>query len=109
MLKYKIIFLLLGILTKSAYAFTFNDVKEPIMGIPATTLNNYVNDSFFKSYFSEVSQIHYIYYQATEDEKFIYLPSQAYFPNDPNCCPTTLHLKIDKSNYELMSVEILRD
>lgn len=89
--------------------FGISDTKKSIMKISAETLNSYHEDSFFKRFFPVTSQINFYHWKATEDENFIYLPGQTYFPDDPHCCPTDLLLKVDKKSHQLLSVEIPRE
>lgn len=103
------LFTLILLSTFVVHGFTFEDVKEGILGITAEKLNSYQNDVFFTSRLRIESNVNFISYKSWHDDNFIYLPAQAYFKNDPNCCPTSLLLKVKRESHDLVSVEIEKD
>ncbi len=107
-MKQIISLLLMLLFAHSVKAFYIEPTKEPILGIPPDILNHYVEDPFFKARYPIISDLNFIHYQAWEDGKYIFIPSQGYFDDDPHCCPTDMILKIRKKDLLLISVEVIR-
>lgn len=101
--------LLMLLFAHSVKAFYIEPAKEPILGIPPNILNRYAEDPFFKARFPIISNLNFVPYQAWDDGKHIFIPSQGYFADDPNCCPTDMILKIRKKDLHLISVEVVRN
>lgn len=108
-MKQVIVVLLMLLCSHYAKAFYFEPIKVPIFGIPPDTLNRYIDDPFFKAKIPISSNLNFIHYKAWADENHIYIPSQGYFDDDPNCCPTEMILKIRKNGLYLISVEVVRN